>query len=327
MILDSTPVRIGDRTMLGPNVQIYTATHNVEPEIRREGLEFALPITIGGDVWIGGGAIIGPGVTIGDEVTIGAGSVVVRDVPPRTVVAGNPARVVRHPAVPVAARRLTGAVAGVAEYDLVIFDNDGVLVDSERLANTVLAGLLTEHGMPCTLADSVRDFLGGTLARVHATYQERTGRTLPADFDTRYYAEVFAGFRAGLEPVPGVVAALDALRDAGMDCCVASSGTHERIRLAHEHAGLDNRFAGRVFSADDVAHGKPAPDLFLHAAASLGVPPRRCAVIEDSPLGVTAAVAAGMTVYGFAAVTPAERLAGAHVVFNDMRALPALLGA
>jgi maltose O-acetyltransferase len=96
VVLDSAPVRIGDRTMLGPGVHIYTATHNVEPEIRREGLEFALPVTVGADVWIGGGVIIGPGLTIGDEVTIGAGSVVTRDVPPRTVVAGNPARVVRE---------------------------------------------------------------------------------------------------------------------------------------------------------------------------------------------------------------------------------------
>jgi maltose O-acetyltransferase len=95
VILDSARVEIGDRTMLGPNVHIYTATHNVEPEVRRAGLEFALPITIGADVWIGGGAIIGPGVTIGDGATVGAGAVVVRDVAPRTVVAGNPARVIR----------------------------------------------------------------------------------------------------------------------------------------------------------------------------------------------------------------------------------------
>lgn len=210
-------------------------------------------------------------------------------------------------------------------YDLVIFDNDGVLVDSERLANTVLAELLTEHGLPCTFEDSVCDYLGGTLARVHAAYLERTGRALPENFDDLYYARVFAGFREGLKPVPGVVDVLDALDRAGVRYCVASSGSHERIRLAHEQAGLDGRFAGRIFSADDVAHGKPAPDLFLHAAAELGVPPSRCAVIEDSPLGVQAAKAAGTTVYGFAAVTPAERLAGADAIVTDMAELPVLL--
>ena len=96
VILDSAPVRVGARTMLGPAVHIYTATHNVEPEIRRAGLEFALPVTVGADVWIGGGAIIGPGVTIGDGATVGAGSVVIRDVPARAVVAGNPARLLRR---------------------------------------------------------------------------------------------------------------------------------------------------------------------------------------------------------------------------------------
>jgi HAD superfamily hydrolase (TIGR01509 family) len=213
----------------------------------------------------------------------------------------------------------------VSRFDLVIFDNDGVLVDSEVLANTVLAELLTEHGLPCTLEESVRDFLGGTLARVHAAYAERTGRRLPDDFDGRYYERVFAGFRSGLRPVPGVVGVLDELDAAGVGYCVASSGSHQRIRLAHEQAGFAGRFAGRTFSADDVAHGKPAPDLFLHAAGALGVPPDRCAVIEDSPLGVAAARAAGMAVYGFAAVTPAERLAGADVIIAAMPELPPLL--
>lgn len=218
-----------------------------------------------------------------------------------------------------------GRVADMGGYELVIFDNDGVLVDSERLANTVLAELLTEHGLPYTMEDSVRDFLGGTLARVHDEYLQRTGRPLPADFDSRYYAGVFAGFRAGLRPVPGVIEVLDALAAAGVCCCVASSGSHERIRLGHEQAGLDGRFADRIFSADDVAHGKPAPDLFLHAAATLGAVPARCLVVEDSPLGVAAGKAAGMTVYGFAAVTPPERLAGADRIFTEMSELPALL--
>jgi beta-phosphoglucomutase-like phosphatase (HAD superfamily) len=107
---------------------------------------------------------------------------------------------------------------------------------------------------------------------------------------------------------------------------VASSGTHERIRLALATTGLLDRFAGRIFSAQDVARGKPAPDLFLHAAERLSVPPSRCAVIEDSPLGIEAANAAGMTAFGYAGLTPAARLGHARGgVFDSMARLPALL--
>ncbi|MFE5333454.1 HAD family hydrolase [Embleya sp. NPDC056575] len=211
--------------------------------------------------------------------------------------------------------------------ELVLFDNDGVLVDSEPIANRVLAALLTELGVPTAYEDSLRDYLGGTMARVHTIVRERDGVTLPEDFDHVYHERVFAGFRAELEAVPGVVEVLAALDAAGVPYCLASSGTHERIRLALTRTGLIGRFPESViFSSQDVARGKPAPDLFLHAAATMGVDPARCVVVEDSPLGVEAARAAGMTVYGHAAMTPPERLADADALFKDMVELPGLLG-
>lgn len=210
---------------------------------------------------------------------------------------------------------------------LVLFDNDGVLVDSEPLANEVLASLLTGLGVPTTYEESVRDYMGGSMARVRARVRERDGVALPDDFEDRYHDGVFAAFRAALRPVAGVAKVLDALGGAGIPACVASSGTHERIRVALETTGLLPYFSDRtIFSSQDVARGKPAPDLFVHAASVLGVPPSDCVVVEDSPLGVEGAKAAGMRVLGYAAMTPPEQLSSADGVFSDMAALPALLG-
>ncbi|MEU6314073.1 HAD family hydrolase [Streptomyces sp. NPDC047014] len=211
-------------------------------------------------------------------------------------------------------------------YDLVIFDNDGVLVDSEPIANSVLAGYLTELGHPTTYEESVRDYMGSAVHRVHDLVQERTGQRLPADFDETLEARTAAAFEQELKPVPGVEDVLGALTAHGINYCLASSGTHERIRVGHRVAGLDGWFEEEwIFSAADVGRGKPAPDLYLHAARQMGVEPSRCVVIEDSPRGVEAAVAAGMDVYGFTAVMPAEQLPGATGYFGDMMRLPLLL--
>ncbi|MET7810194.1 HAD family hydrolase [Streptomyces sp. NPDC005395] len=211
-------------------------------------------------------------------------------------------------------------------YDLVIFDNDGVLVDSEPISNRLLAGYLTELGHPTSYEDSLRDYMGGAMHRVHDLVWERTGRRLPEDFDDVFHGRVFAAFERELEPVPGAVGVLEKLAADGVAYCVASSGSHERIRVGHRKAGLDRWFDdGRIFSSQDVGRGKPAPDLFLHAAARMGVAPERCAVVEDSPLGVQAAVAAGMDVYGFTAMTSAGKLAGATRLFGDMGELADLL--
>ncbi|CAL9518987.1 HAD family hydrolase [Streptomyces sp. enrichment culture] len=211
-------------------------------------------------------------------------------------------------------------------YDLVIFDNDGVLVDSEPISNRLLAEYLTEVGHPTTYEESIRDYMGSAMHRIHELIEERTGRRLPAEFDDVFHARVFAAFERELKAVDGAAEVLEGLGAAGVPYCVASSGSHERIRVGHRTTGLDRWFdAGRVFSAQDVGRGKPAPDLFLHAAERMGVAPERCVVVEDSPLGVQAAVAAGMDVYGFTAMTPEAKLAGATRLFSSMKELTGLL--
>ncbi|MFH8582008.1 HAD family hydrolase [Streptomyces zaomyceticus] len=211
-------------------------------------------------------------------------------------------------------------------YDLVIFDNDGVLVDSEPISNTLLAAYLTELGHPTTYEESVRDYMGSAMHRIHELVEERSGELLPTEFDETFHTRVFAAFQAELEAVPGVVEVLKGLAGAGVPYCVASSGSHERIRVGHRKTGLDVWFRDEiVFSAEDVGRGKPSPDLFLHAASRMGVAPERCVVVEDSRLGVQAALAAGMDVYGFTAMTPEEKLTGAKGFFGSMDELPTIL--
>ncbi|MFE9256493.1 HAD family hydrolase [Streptomyces sp. NPDC006879] len=211
-------------------------------------------------------------------------------------------------------------------YDLVIFDNDGVLVDSEPLSNTILAGYLTELGHPTSYEDSLRDYMGAAVHRVHDLVLERTGRRLPEEFDEVLHARVFAAFERELRAVEGITEVLARLTSDGVAYCVASSGSHQRIRVGHRAAGLDEWFTDeRIFSAEDVGRGKPAPDLFLHAADRMGVAPARCLVVEDSRLGVRAAVLAGMDVAAFTAMTPAEQLEGATAFYRKAAELPSLI--
>ncbi|WP_405659462.1 HAD family hydrolase [Streptomyces sp. RK9] len=211
-------------------------------------------------------------------------------------------------------------------YELIIFDNDGVLVDSEPISNKMLAAYLTEVGHPTSYEESLRDYMGGAMHRVHDLVLERTGQRLPDDFDEVFHERVFAAFKRDLEPMAGAMDVLEKLTAEGVPFCLASSGSHERIRVGHRKTGLDKWFDdGRIFSSQDVGRGKPAPDLFLHAAESMGVAPEKCVVVEDSPLGVQAALAAGMDVCGFTAMTPTERLRDATRLFSELRALPDLL--
>ncbi|NEE19840.1 HAD family hydrolase [Streptomyces sp. SID7499] len=211
-------------------------------------------------------------------------------------------------------------------YDLVIFDNDGVLVDSEPISNRLLAAYLTELGHPTSYEESIRDYMGSAMHRIHELVLERTGQRLPEDFDDVFHTRVFTAFEQELVAVAGASEVLEKLAADGVPYCVASSGSHERIRVGHRTTGLDRWFdEERIFSSQDVGRGKPAPDLFLYAAERMGVEPERCVVVEDSPLGVRAAVAAGMDVCGFTAMTPAEKLAGATRLFTDMGELPDLL--
>jgi HAD superfamily hydrolase (TIGR01509 family) len=206
-------------------------------------------------------------------------------------------------------------------FDLVIFDCDGVLVDSEPLSNRILAERLSAIGLPTTTEESIRDYMGRSWKTDQEIIEGRLGRPLPPGWVDAYHAEVLEAFERELRPIPGVVAALDAIE---VPSCVASSSAHPRIRAALRATGLLARFEGRIFSATDVDHGKPAPDLFLLAAATLGCEPSRCIVVEDAPTGVQAAHAAGMAVLGYAGMTRPELLDGARV-FTSMAELPALL--
>jgi HAD superfamily hydrolase (TIGR01509 family) len=168
--------------------------------------------------------------------------------------------------------------------------------------------------------------MGGSMVSMRIKAEAMLGSALPADLEDRYHQRLFEGF-AHLQPVPGVREVLDGLDADGTTYCLASSGTHRRIRTALTTVGFWDRFEGRIFSSEDVEHGKPAPDLFLHAANSMGVKPDDCVVVEDSPLGVAAANAAGMRVFGFAAMTDPEKLVTATAVFRKMSAVPGLIAA
>jgi HAD superfamily hydrolase (TIGR01509 family) len=204
---------------------------------------------------------------------------------------------------------------GTDSPGLVIFDCDGVLVDTERLTVGVEARVLTDLGWQMSTDDVVRRWMGRTSQSQLAELEERLGAERAAEFDERTTAELRDVFERELAAVEGVRELVAELHEAGVPTCVASSGTHERMRETLGLTGLYDTFAGRIFSATEVEHGKPAPDLFLHAAASLGVDPADCVVIEDSVFGVQAGVAAGMTVFGFAGgLTPQEDLAAAGAV-------------
>ncbi|PWR18479.1 HAD family hydrolase [Zavarzinia aquatilis] len=210
---------------------------------------------------------------------------------------------------------------------LVIFDCDGVLVDSEGIANRVLAEAVTRLGHDMDEAGSRHEFVGLSMKSVMARIEAMTGSALPPDWLPELQAITYARFRVSLAAVPHVGPAVEAVQAAGIATCVASSGTPDKMALTLGLTGLAPLFTGRLFSAVEVARGKPAPDLFLHAAARMGHDPGACVVVEDSVPGVTGAVAAGMRALGFARETDAAllRAAGAEI-FDDMRQLPALIG-
>jgi len=210
--------------------------------------------------------------------------------------------------------------------ELVIFDCDGVLVDSERLAVRVDVQVLAALGWPLSEQEVIERFVGRSHAFFLSEVEAHLGRRLPPDWEDEFQPLYRKAFADHLTPVPGVVDALDRIT---LPTCVASSGTHEKMRYTLGLTGLYERFAGRIFSVEEVTHGKPAPDLFLHAATRMGVEPSACAVVEDSRHGVEAARAAGMLAFGFAGgLTSAERLSGPRtIVFSDMGDLPGLVAA
>lgn len=212
-------------------------------------------------------------------------------------------------------------------FDLVIFDCDGVLVDSERLTVAVEARMLTELGWPHTPDEVVARFMGRSSESMLIELEAHLGLAKTRWFDEHCTIEVDAAFDRELVAIPGVKELIDALATREVATCVASSGSHAKMSKTLGLTGLFADFDGRIFSASQVEHGKPAPDLFHFASAALGVHPSRTAVIEDSVYGVRAAVAAGMTAYGFGGgLSDADALAGAGgIVFDQMTELLGLL--
>ena len=213
-------------------------------------------------------------------------------------------------------------------FELVIFDCDGVLVDSERLANEVFAGVLAEVcGLQFTLQDMFDTFVGLSRLQCIQKVADLIGATPPPELDRRYQQDINRALAESVVAIDGIESVLSQMR---LPCCVASSGSHEKMRMTLGRSGLYDYFEGNIFSTSDVSRGKPHPDIYLHAAATMGIDdPKRCLVVEDSPIGVTGAVSAGMQVYGYAGLMPASRLqsAGAHLVFERMSDLPDLLEA
>ncbi|MGP9813244.1 HAD family hydrolase [Rhodopseudomonas sp. NSM] len=214
-------------------------------------------------------------------------------------------------------------------YDLVIFDCDGVLVDSEVISCRVHAQTLTRHGYPITTEQVAERFLGRSGREARREIEAELGRAFDDQLEVQLVADLLRSFAESLEPIPFINDALDSIVQP---VCVASSGTLERIAFALTRTGLYARFAPNLFSAEQVESGKPAPDLFLHAARQMQVPPARCVVIEDSVPGILGARAAGMEVLGFVGgshclpSTDARlRAAGAAAVFDDMRQLPEII--
>ena len=209
---------------------------------------------------------------------------------------------------------------------LVIFDCDGVLVDSEPITNRMIAEEMTAAGLPMTTEQSIEMFVGGTIAGVYAEAVRR-GAHLREDWVDYYYDRMIEVLAEEVEAIPGVHAALDALDHAGVQYCVGSNGPVRKMAATLGRTGLWNRLVGRLYSAHDVGVAKPDPGLFLHAARAQGATPETCIVVEDSASGARAARAAGMRCLGFVRDTPAEKLtAEGAEPFDDMAALPALLG-
>ena len=209
---------------------------------------------------------------------------------------------------------------------LLIFDCDGVLVDSEPLSCRIDAEILTECGVPYTAEEVARDFTGVSVKDQITRIESERGIRLPDDFTERLNRTLFQRFETDLKPIDGV---RDAILSLPFPRCVASSSIPERIALSLRVTGLLDLF-DNIFSSTQVARGKPAPDLFLHAASRMNTLPEECLVIEDSIAGVQAARAAGMRVIGFVGGSHcgpghAEKLrqAGAPVIIERMSDLPA----
>jgi HAD superfamily hydrolase (TIGR01509 family) len=221
---------------------------------------------------------------------------------------------------------VSGCVASA--HECVIFDCDGVLVDSEVISNEVLARMLTREGLPTTLADARRDYQGLLLTDILTRAEAMLGRSLPSGWLAEYEHVRAEAFHRDLEPVAGAAEAVQRIKAAGLKVCVASQGALGKTRMTLGLTGLRELFApDALFSAHDVSRPKPDPALFQYAAATMNVRPAACVVVEDSPSGAMAAVAAGMRAIGYAADSDERALrdAGAEII-RSLDELPELLG-
>jgi HAD superfamily hydrolase (TIGR01509 family) len=196
-------------------------------------------------------------------------------------------------------------------YDLVIFDCDGVLIDSEIISAQMLVEELAQFGVKIDLAYVARHFLGRSYPTVMAQIRREFGLDLPPAFEDQYRERLLEEFRRDLKVMPGVTQVLDQL---AVPFCVATSSSPRRAAMSLELTGLRQRVGDRLYTASQVARGKPAPDLFLFAAASMGMEPKRALVIEDSLTGLRAGLAAGMTVWHFTG--------GSHFTQRDLSQEP-----
>lgn len=211
---------------------------------------------------------------------------------------------------------------------LVIFDCDGVLVDSEPIANALLCEAINALGHPMTIAQTRARFVGRSMSDVMQLISQLTGATLPPDWLNQLQAQTYAAFEKQLKPVAHIAHAIERLIEDNYPICVASSGSPEKIALSLRCTNLAAFFGNAVFSASMVTRGKPHPDLFLHAASEMGAAPADCIVVEDSIPGVTAAQAARMPVFAYAADPEADENAlhaAGGMLFHDMRELPQLI--
>jgi HAD superfamily hydrolase (TIGR01509 family) len=208
----------------------------------------------------------------------------------------------------------------------VIFDCDGVVVDSEQPTLDMLQADLAAHGLPLTMDELTSKYVGGTVEAC-ATRARAAGATLPEDWVQDFYARMYAMLREHTPLIPGILTVLDALDAAGLPYAMGSNGTPEKMQITLGQHGLIDRFKGHLYSGQALGRPKPAPDLYLHAAAQLGIAPADCIVIEDSAAGARAARAAGMRCMGYAPHSPADHLANEGAIpFTCMNDLPRLLG-
>ena len=216
------------------------------------------------------------------------------------------------------------------KFEAVLFDCDGVLVDSERITNGVLRDMLSEQGWAMSLEECMAVFVGKAVMDERARIEAETGKPLTPEWMASFRARRNAALMAHVQPIPSAPDAISRIHTAyaGRIAC-ASGADLPKVLMQMGKTGLLPYFEGRVFSGHDLPRSKPHPDVYLAAAAALGADPKRCAVVEDTVTGVTAGVAAGATVFGYAPLGDGQTLldAGASQVFASMADLSALLGA